>query len=85
MNQKKKQEKQAQNGEGNDQLQGDKGKIEGNPMPTVISIWPDLLVWAKFGLNGRRLESRGKVTQLCNQEGVVVVRITVDRKELYSS
>ena len=33
-----------------------------------------------FGLNGRRLESRGKVTQQCNQEGIVVVRITVDRQ-----
>jgi len=32
-----------------------------------------------FGLNGRNLKSSGKVTQECNQEGIVVVRITVNR------
>ena len=81
VNQKKKQEKQAQNGEGNDQVQGDKGKIEGNPYAnSYFNLAGPGGMGKGFGLNGRRLESRGKVTQLCNQEGVVVVRITVDRK-----
>ena len=34
----------------------------------------------KFSLNGRRLKSAGKVAQKCNQEGVVVVRITVNKE-----
>ena len=81
VNKKKKQEKQAQNGEGNDQLQGDKGKIEGNPYAnSYFNLAGPVGMGKGFGLNGRRLESRGKVTQQCNQEGVVVVRITVDRK-----
>ncbi len=33
-----------------------------------------------YGLNGRSLKSSGKVIQDCNQEGIVVVRITVNRK-----
>jgi len=33
-----------------------------------------------YGLSGRSLKSSGKVTQDCNQEGIVVVRITVNRK-----
>jgi len=33
-----------------------------------------------YGLNGRSLKSSGKVIQECNQEGIVVVRITVNRK-----
>ena len=32
-----------------------------------------------YGLNGRSLKSSGKVIQDCNQEGIVVVRITVNR------
>ncbi|MGY8923360.1 MAG: energy transducer TonB family protein [Flavobacteriales bacterium] len=31
-----------------------------------------------YGLNGRNLQSNGKVVQECNQEGTVVVRITVN-------
>ena len=33
-----------------------------------------------YGLNGRSLKSSGKVIQDCNQEGIVVVRITVNRE-----
>ena len=32
-----------------------------------------------YGLNGRSLKSSGKVIQDCNQEGIVVVRVTVNR------
>ena len=33
----------------------------------------------RFGLNGRSLRLDGKMEQDCNQEGIVVVRITVDQ------
>ena len=81
VNQKNTQQKTAQQGEGNNQLQGDKGKIEGNPYAnSYFNLAGPGGMGKGFGLNGRRLESRGKVTQLCNQEGVVVVRITVNRQ-----
>ncbi len=81
VNQKKTLEKVAQLGEGNDQVEGDKGKFEGNPYAnSYFNLAGPGGMGKGFGLNGRRLESRGKVTQLCNQEGVVVVRITVDRQ-----
>jgi len=80
VNQKKSEEKSAKQGEGNDQSQGDKGKIKGNPYANSYFNLAGYVGMSKgFGLNGRQLESRGKVTQQCNQEGVVVVRITVSR------
>ena len=33
-----------------------------------------------YGLNGRSLQSKGKVMQECNEKGLVVVRISVNRK-----
>ena len=33
-----------------------------------------------YGLNGRSLQSKGKVLQECNEQGLVVVRISVNRK-----
>tara|TARA_B100000886_G_scaffold123547_1_gene83229 strand:- start:5957 stop:6796 length:840 start_codon:yes stop_codon:yes gene_type:complete len=33
-----------------------------------------------YGLNGRSLQSKGKVLQECNEQGLVVVRISVDRQ-----
>ena len=81
VNQKKTEEKANQQGEGNDQVAGDKGKIEGNPYAnSYFNLAGPSGMGKGFGLNGRRLESRGKVTQLCNQQGVVVVRITVNRQ-----
>ncbi len=81
VNQKKTEEKADQLGEGNDQVAGDKGKIEGNPYAnSYFNLAGPGGMGKGFGLNGRRLESQGKVTQLCNQEGVVVVRITVNRQ-----
>ena len=81
VNQKKTQEKVVQQGEGNDQVQGDKGKIEGKPYAnSYFNLAGPGGMGKGFGLNGGGgYESRGKVTQLGNQEGVVV-RITVDRK-----
>ena len=81
VNQKKILGKKDQQAQGNDKILGDKGKIDGNPYSNTYFNLAGLGGMGKgFGLNGRRLESRGKVTQICNQEGVVVVRITVNRQ-----
>ena len=68
-------------GEGNDLVQGDKGKIEGNPYSSSYYNTAGLGGKGKgYGLNGRNLQSNGKVVQECNQEGTVVVRITVNNQ-----
>jgi len=68
-------------GEGNDLVQGDKGKIEGNPYSSSYYNTVGLGGKGKgYGLNGRNLQSNGKVVQDCNQEGTVVVRITVNNQ-----
>jgi hypothetical protein len=67
-------------GEGNDEVSGDKGKIDGNPYAS--SYYGKAGLGGKgsgFGLNGRSLQNQGSVTQECNQEGTVVVRIIVDK------
>ncbi len=77
-NEKKGEETQ---GEGNDDVSGDKGKIEGNPYASSYYNNTGLGGIGKgYGLNGRNLQSNGKVVQECNQEGTVVVRITVDQQ-----
>jgi outer membrane biosynthesis protein TonB len=81
VNQSKTEEKTTAGGEGNDAQEGDKGKVEGNPYAnSYFNLAGPGGLGKGFGLNGRRLESRGKVVQDCNQEGVVVVRITVNRQ-----
>ena len=66
-------------GEGNDLVQGDKGKVEGKPYSSSYYNNYGLGGRGKgYGLNGRNLQSNGKVVQECNQEGTVVVRITVN-------
>lgn len=67
-------------GEGDDREAGDKGKQEGNPYAS--SYYGAAGMGGKgsgYGLNGRNLQANGSVTQECNQEGVVVVRIVVNR------
>ena len=67
-------------GEGDDQIFGDKGKKDGNPYSSSYYNKAGLKGIGKgYGLNGRNLKSNGKVIQECNQEGIVVVRITVDK------
>lgn len=67
-------------GEGDDQNFGDKGKKEGNPYSSSYYNKAGLKGIGKgYGLNGRNLKSNGKVIQECNQEGIVVVRITVNK------
>jgi hypothetical protein len=66
-------------GEGDDLVQGDKGKLEGNPYSS--SYYNNYGFGGRgkgYGLNGRNLQSNGKVVQDCNKEGTVVVRITVN-------
>ena len=67
-------------GEGDDQIFGDKGKKDGNPYSSSYYNKAGLEDIGKgYGLNGRSLKSNGKVIQECNQEGIVVVRITVNK------
>lgn len=77
---KNKAEEGEQNqGEGDDLVQGDKGKVEGNPYSSSYYNNYGLGGLGKgYGLNGRNLQSNGKVVQDCNLEGTVVVRITVN-------
>lgn len=66
-------------GEGNDLVEGDKGKIEGNLYSSSYYDNEGIAGKGKgYGLNGRNLQTNGKVVQECNQEGTVVVRITVN-------
>ncbi|MDB2702208.1 energy transducer TonB [Flavobacteriaceae bacterium] len=77
----KKQEGEEKAGEGNDTVAGDKGKTEGNPYANSYYNKAGLGGNGKgFGLNGRNLQSNGAVTQECNEEGIVVVRITVNQQ-----
>lgn len=77
----KKAQGQSQQGEGDDTVEGDKGKREGNPYASTYFNTAGLGGQGKgYGLNGRNLQSNGAVTQSCNEEGTVVVRITVDQQ-----
>ena len=77
----KTQEGEQSAGEGDDAVQGDKGKLEGNPYAASYYSTAGLGGRGKgYGLNGRNLQSNGKVVQECNQEGTVVVRITVNNQ-----
>jgi hypothetical protein len=60
---------------------GDKGKEEGSPYASSYYNNAGLGGISKgYGLNGRNLQSNGKVVQECNQEGTVVVRIAVNKQ-----
>lgn len=77
----KKVEAKNDQGEGDDRVKGDKGKREGNPYASSYYSKAGLGGnGAGYGLNGRSLQSNGAVTQECNEEGTVVVRITVDQQ-----
>lgn len=70
----------ASGSEGNDNRAGDKGSPEGDPYATSYYGSPGSgSGTGGYGLKGRSLEDQGKVPQECNEEGRVVVRITVDR------
>jgi colicin import membrane protein len=68
-------------GEGDDVIAGDKGKQSGDLYSSSYYSSAGLGGKGKgYGLNGRNLQSNGKVVQECNQEGTVVVRITVNNQ-----
>jgi hypothetical protein len=66
-------------GEGDDQLAGDKGQPDGDPYATTYYGPGGGSGTGGYGLSGRTLASSGKVKQECNQQGRVVVKITVDQ------
>lgn len=71
---------EASGSEGDDSLPGDKGDERGDPYASTYYGAPGSgSGTGGYGLSGRSLVSRGKVEQDCNEEGRVVVRITVDR------
>ena len=77
----KKIEGEQKHGKGDDNSPGDKGKEEGNPYASSYYNRTGLGGNGKgYGLNGRNLKSNGAVTQECNEEGTVVVRITVNQQ-----
>jgi hypothetical protein len=71
----------ASGGEGNDNKAGDKGNPNGDPYATSYYGAPGSGNGGTsgFGLNGRSLAGNNPVKQDCNEEGRVVVQITVDR------
>ncbi|WP_088341446.1 energy transducer TonB [Robiginitalea sediminis] len=70
----------AEGSEGDDNRPGDKGQPGGDPYATTYYGAPGTGSGTSgYGLSGRSLVSNGKVQQDCNQEGRVVVKITVDR------
>lgn len=64
--------------EGDDNRAGDKGQPDGDPYASSYYGSPGSGTGG-YGLSGRSLANQGKVQQECNEEGRVVVRITVDR------
>lgn len=80
INSTKEQNGTATSNEGNDQRPGDKGDPDGDPYATSYYGAPGSGSGsAGYGLNGRKLLSKGKVQQKCNESGTVVVRIEVDK------
>ncbi len=70
----------SKEGEGNDTVSGNKGKITGNPYASSYYTKAGLGGAGQgYGLRGRNLKSNGSVTQECNEEGIVVVRIRVNQ------
>ncbi|UCD61759.1 MAG: energy transducer TonB [Flavobacteriaceae bacterium] len=71
---------EVQGSEGDDNRAGDKGQPDGDPYATSYYGSPGSgSGTGGYGLSGRSLISQGKVQQECNEEGRVVVKITVDR------
>lgn len=70
----------AKGGEGNDDVAGDKGSLNGNPYAnSYYGSGGGSGTGNGWGLNGRRISSRGKEVQKCNEFGTVVVQITVNQ------
>lgn len=68
-------------GEGNDNNDGDKGQLDGNPYAS--SYFGEYGLGSGgvgYGLNGRGKPKHSIFTQACNESGLVVIRIEVDRE-----
>ena len=71
---------QARGGEGDDQAAGDKGSPDGDPNArayygTGMGLDGD----GNYRLGGRKALNKEKFVQDCNESGIVVVQIEVDR------
>jgi TonB family protein len=70
----------AKGGEGNDNVAGDKGSLNGDPYAnSYYGAGNGTGNGSGWGLKGRNISSRGKEVQKCNEFGTVVVQITVNR------
>lgn len=69
----------ANGGEGNDATQGDKGKITGDPNANGYYGTGGTGGGGDYQLGNRKPLSRPKPNYICNEEGLVVVRIEVDK------
>jgi len=72
----------AESGHGNDNLPGDKGDPKGDRYANSFygsGTGNGSGNGTKWGLNGRKLSTPAKRVQDCNQEGTVVVQVTVNR------
>jgi colicin import membrane protein len=66
--------------EGNDNVSGDKGRLDGNPYaPSYFGDPGTGSGGIGYGLNGRGRATYQTIRQDCNESGLVVVRIEVDR------
>lgn len=70
-------------GDGNDGKPGDKGLINGDLYAN--SFWGNGKATGsgegtKWGLAGRSLAGNGKIIQQCNEEGTIVVQVTVNKQ-----
>jgi colicin import membrane protein len=70
----------ATGSEGDDNKAGDKGQPDGDPYANSYYGSPGSgSGTGGYGLKGRSLVNKGKVQQECNESGIVVVKIVVDR------
>jgi hypothetical protein len=65
--------------EGNDNQFGDKGQLDGNYAPSYFGGQGSGSGGVGYGLNGRGAASFKKLTQDCNESGMVIVRIVVNQ------
>jgi len=70
----------ATGGEGNDNKAGDKGQLDGDPYaPSYFGSGGSGSGGVGYGLNGRGQPTRKIFKQECNESGMVVVKIEVDK------
>lgn len=70
----------AAGGEGNDNKAGDKGQLDGNPYaPSYFGGQGTGSGGVGYGLNGRGRASFKRLKQDCNESGLVIVKIVVNR------